>query len=91
MAQPTQISLPQCQELNQACESVLGEAKEVIVLQVDYINRLESNKTQLERALTETNKELFAYTNPPWYSKPETVFLLGIVLGGAGAIYFSGR
>lgn len=74
-------------QLLDQCDKTLNSAKSVITLQVDYINKLEANKSELEGALERSLQKNIDLANPPWYSKPENTLLIGFIGGMVSALY----
>lgn len=80
-----------CDELAKACSEALLKADELILSQNKAIEYLNDTNNKLLDTIDEKDKKLLAALNPPWYSRPITIFLLGIITGGIVHEKVSGR
>lgn len=78
-----QTNQTQCRdiELEQACSQALKSADDLILENINKSKYLEEQlKVQLSQNET-LQKILVDYSSPPWYSKKEVIFVLGLLTG----------
>jgi len=71
-----------CKEIQDACIEVINKADELIKAQNAEILFLKDTQKELMSRLETQEKLILDMANPPWYSTPTTIFLLGIITGG---------
>lgn len=68
-------------ELEKACVEALKSADELII---EHINKNKYLEAELKLKIDQTEtlqKILVDANNPPWYSKKEVIFILGLITG----------
>lgn len=71
-----------CEELKSSCEETINQADNVIKRQQELIQYLDKTNNDLLSQVGSQQKEILALQDPPWYSRPITIFLIGIITGG---------
>jgi len=71
-----------CQELETACIEVINKADELIKAQNAEILFLKDTQKELMSRLETQEKLILDAANPPWYSTPTTMLLIGVITGG---------
>lgn len=71
-----------CEELKVSCEETIKQADSIIKRQDELIQFLDTTNNDLLSQIGTQQKEILALQDPPWYSRPITAFLIGIITGG---------
>jgi len=71
-----------CEELKVSCQDTINKADNIIKRQQELIQFLDTTNNDLLSQVGAQQKEILALQEPPWYSRPITTFLIGIITGG---------
>jgi hypothetical protein len=71
-----------CEEIETACIEVINKAEEFIKAQNAEILFLKDTQKELMSRLETQEKIILDAANPPWYSTPTTMLLIGVITGG---------
>ena len=65
----------------QACDELVSDCDEIITKQAQLYKREKDENARLNQELQNLAKENFKLNNPPWYEQPQTMALMGIIIG----------
>ena len=72
---------PACWDIQQACDELIQSADELILLQAQAYQELNTENERLDKEIMELKVKNFTLSNPPWYKDPVWMGLAGSLLG----------